>query len=144
MTNPRYLTETFAVSPQIGLEDLEDLKAQGFKTIVCNRPDGEVPAEINAEAMEKACEVAGLTFVLNPLSHGALTTDHIDIQRDAAHSDGPVLAYCASGNRSSILWGLAVAGEYSTDEILLRTSKAGYNLNGLAPQLDAMAAQAQA
>ena len=144
MTPPRYLTETFAVSPQISLEDLEDLKSQGFKTIVCNRPDNEIPADINAEAMEKACEAAGLSFVLNPLSHGSLTVDHIDIQRDAAHSDGPVLAYCASGNRSSILWGLAVAGEYSTDEILLRTSKAGYNLNGLAPQLDAMAEQAQA
>ena len=144
MTTPRYLTETFAVSPQIGLDDLEDLKSQGFETIVCNRPDSEIPADINAEAMEKACEAAGLTFVLNPLSHGSLTVDHIDIQRDAAHSHGPVLAYCASGNRSSILWGLAVAGEYSTDEILLRTSKAGYNLNGLAPQLDAMAAQAQA
>lgn len=141
MTEPRHLTETFAVSPQIAIEDLDDLKARGFRTIVCNRPDGEVPEELAAAEMEKACGERGLDFVLNPLSHGALTMDHIERQRDAARSEGPVLAYCASGNRSSILWGLAMAGEVPTDEIVNRAAAAGYDLRGLVQQIDALAAR---
>lgn len=143
MTEPRHLTETFAVAPQIALDDLDDLKAQGYRTIVCNRPDGEVPEDLSASKVEEACRERGLDFVLNPLSHGALTIEHIERQRDAARSAAPVLAYCASGNRSSILWGLAMAGEFSTDEIVNRAAAAGYDLRGIAPQIDALAARDQ-
>ena len=141
MTEPRHLTETFAVAPQIAIEDLDDLKARGFRTIVCNRPDNEVPDQMNAAAMEQACRERGLNFVLNPLTHGALTIDHVELQRQAARSEGSVLAYCASGNRSSILWGLAMAGEYPTEDILNRAAAAGYNLQGVAQQIEALAAQ---
>ena len=143
MTQPRHLTENFAVAPQIAIEDLADLKAQGFRTIVCNRPDGEVPEDLGAAAMEKACKAIGLNFVRNPLTHGALSMEHIDIQRQAAQSDQPVLAYCASGNRSSILWGLAMAGEYSTEDILSRTANAGYNLQALVPQIESLSERAR-
>lgn len=34
-------TETFAVSPQIATADLADIKKAGFRSIICNRPDGE-------------------------------------------------------------------------------------------------------
>lgn len=143
MSDPRFLTDTFAVSPQIGPEELEGLKAQGFRTIVCNRPDGEIPPEIQADAVARECERLGLAFVLNPLSHGSLTLDHVDRQREAAQSDGMVFAYCTSGNRSSILWALAIAGEMSTDDIIERTMRAGYNLSGLIPQLQALEAQSK-
>lgn len=141
MSDPRFLTDHFAVAPQISVDDLDILKARGFRTILCNRPDGEVTSEQNAATMEAACRDRGLDFVLNPLSHGALTPDHVSIQRDAALSGEPVLAYCASGNRSSILWGLAMAGAMPVEEILERTSRAGYDLRGLVPQLEALAAQ---
>lgn len=143
MTTARYLTDSFAVSPQIAVEDLEGLKEQGFSTIVCNRPDGEVPAECNADAIRSACEDLGMRFVLNPLSHGELSLAHIDTQREAAKSTESVLAYCASGNRSSILWSLAMAGRLPTEEILQRTSDAGYNVHPILPQLQSLAAQAK-
>lgn len=143
MTEPRHLTDSFAVAPQIAIEDLDDLKAQGFRTIVCNRPDREVPEDLSADAMEKACAALGLNFVRNPLTHGTLSAEHIDIQRQAAEAEGPVLAYCASGNRSSILWGLAMAGQHSTEDILNRTANAGYNLQALVPQIDALSARAR-
>lgn len=143
MIQPRHLTDSFAVAPQIAIEDLDDLKAQGFRTIVCNRPDGEVPEDLSADAVEKACRAIGLSFVRNPLTYGALSLEHIEIQRQAAQSDGPVLAYCASGNRSSILWGLAMAGQLSTVDILTRTATAGYNLQALVPQIESLSAQAR-
>lgn len=143
MTQPRHLTDTFAVAPQIAIEDLSDLKAQGFRTIVCNRPDGEVPEYLSATAMQRACHDIGLNFVLNPLTHGALSQEHIDIQREAAESGAPVLAYCASGNRSSILWGLAMAGQYSTEDILTRTANAGYDLKAIVPQIELLSGHAR-
>jgi uncharacterized protein (TIGR01244 family) len=136
----RHLTETFAVSPQIAPEDLADIKAAGFTTILCNRPDGEVPPEFQADAIRRAAEGLGLGFVLNPLSHGSLTMDHIETQgRTLAESKGPVFAYCASGNRSSILWALSQAGRVPTDDLIAAAAQAGYNLEGIRPQIDDLA-----
>lgn len=143
MSPARYLTDTFAVAPQIAPADLEALKAEGFRTIVCNRPDDEVTPEVDAAAMKAACGDLGLAFHLNPLSHGSLSMDHVTRQREAALAEGPVLAYCASGNRSSILWGLAMAGDLSADEIIARTTAAGYNLTGLVGELERLAAERQ-
>jgi uncharacterized protein (TIGR01244 family) len=136
----RPLSETFAVSPQIAPEDLAAIKAAGFTTVLCNRPDAEVPPGLQAEDIRRAAEAEGLRFVLNPLSHGSLTMDHIDTQgRTLAESDGPVFAYCASGNRSSILWALSQAGRVPTDELVAAGARAGYNLEVVRPQIDQLA-----
>jgi len=37
----RHLGKDYAVGPQITPADVARLKAQGFATLVCNRPDGE-------------------------------------------------------------------------------------------------------
>jgi uncharacterized protein (TIGR01244 family) len=54
------------------------------------------------------------------------------------------VAYCASGNRSTIVWALGVAGEVPVDEILQCAAKNGYDLAWLRPQLEALAAQRDA
>ena len=54
-----------------------------------------------------------------------------------AASDGPVLAYCASGTRCSVVWALAQAGKMPTHEILSQTAQAGYDLEHLRPMLNA-------
>lgn len=141
MTDHRFLSDTFAVSPQISLADLDEIKAAGFDTVLCNRPDREVPIHQQAVAVRAACEGLGLKFIENPLSHGSLTLDHVERQREAADSGEKVFAYCASGNRSSILWSLAMAGTLPTDDIVQRAAQAGFDLRGLAPQIDALARQ---
>jgi uncharacterized protein (TIGR01244 family) len=136
----RPLSETFAVSPQIAPEDLAVIKAAGFTTIVCNRPDGEIPPEVQADAIRKAAEAEGMRFVMNPLSHGSLTMEHVETQgRALAESSGPVFAYCASGNRSSILWALSQAGKIPTDDLVEAGARAGYNLEVVRPQIDQLA-----
>lgn len=136
----RPLSETFAVSPQIAPEDLAAIKAAGFTTIVCNRPDAEIPPEVHAEAIRQAAEAEGMRFVMNPLSHGALTMEHIETQgRALAESDGPVFAYCASGNRSSILWALSQAGKIPTDDLVEAGARVGYNLEVVRQQIDKLA-----
>ena len=37
----KHITDEFAVSGQISTKDLPVLAAMGFKSVICNRPDGE-------------------------------------------------------------------------------------------------------
>lgn len=134
----RRITPDYAVSPQIEPEDLPEIVAQGFRTVVCNRPDAENPLELSSEVMRVATEAAGLRFVDNPVTHPTMTPDRIATQAQALEH-GPVLAYCASGTRSSVLWSLAQAGRMPADEILSVTARAGYDLSGLRPRLEAAA-----
>jgi uncharacterized protein (TIGR01244 family) len=138
----RPLTKTYAVSPQIEAQDMAAIKAAGYTTIICNRPDGEVPPDLRAEAIGTAAAAAGLSFVAIPFAHGALTLDLIAHQDQAtAAADGPVLAYCASGNRSSIVWALAQAGLRPTDELIALPARFGYQLESWRGQIDTLAAQ---
>ena len=131
----RRITPDYAVSPQIEPEDLPEIAAQGFRTLVCNRPDAENPMELSSEIMRVATEAAGLRFIDNPVTHPTMTPERIATQV-AALGDGPVLAYCASGTRSSILWSLGQAGRMPADDILSATARAGYDLSALRPRLD--------
>ncbi len=136
----RSLTDSYAVSPQIAPADLAAIKAAGFTTVIDNRPDGEIPTHLHAEIMRQAAEALGLTFVINPVIGGALTLDNVMAQKAALDSArGPVLAYCASGNRSSMVWALAQAGKRPTDELIALPSRFGYQLEGLRGQIDALA-----
>ena len=136
----RPLSPDFAVSPQIAVEDIPAIVAAGYKTIICNRPDAEVPPSHQAAAIGDAATAAGLTFIVNPVTHQGLNMDMIDSQKAAMDdSDGPVLAYCASGTRSSIVWSFAQAKDMPTDEIIAATTKAGYDLGGMRGQLEALA-----
>ena len=136
----RSLTEDYAVSPQITPEDVAAIAEAGFTTLICNRPDAEIPADINANAIRQQAEAAGLRFVLNPVVGGAITMDNVHNQgRAIADSEGPVLAYCASGNRSSIVWALAHAGKRPTDELIAIPARYGYALEPFRPTLEQLA-----
>lgn len=143
MMDIRPLTPDYAVSPQIDPEDFEAIRAAGYVTVVNNRPDGEIPPSHHGAAMKTAAEAAGLRYVENPIIGGALTMQNVTVQADAmAASEGPVLAWCASGNRSSIVWSLAQAGRMETDDILAASARHGYQLGHLRPQIEALARNA--
>ena len=132
----RPLTDRYAVSPMIAPSDLEQIRDAGYTTILCNRPDPEVPPALHASEMRAAAEALGLTFVDNPVTHAGLSADMVRLQADTiANAPGPVLAYCASGTRSTVVWALGEAGHRPADDIMSRAAKAGYDLSGMAPQL---------
>ena len=137
----RPLSETYAVSPQITAEDASAIKAAGFDTVICNRPDGEIPADLHVEALRPAMEAAGLKLVVNPMPGGGLTMEHIEAQRDAIEAGERVLAYCASGNRSSILWALALAGTRPTEELVAAGAQYGYQVPQFRDLIDSLAQQ---
>jgi uncharacterized protein (TIGR01244 family) len=135
----RPLTDRYAVSPQIAPDDLPALREAGYEAVICNRPDDEVPPELGAAAMRAAAEAAGLRFVDNPVVHGAIGPDVVETQRRAiADSAGPVMAYCASGTRSTVVWMLGAAPETAPDALLQAAQAQGYALEMLRPQLEAL------
>lgn len=136
----RALTPTYAVSPQIMLEDLPAIKAAGFTTVIDNRPDAEIPAALHATHMRAAAEALGLEFVENQVISGGLTAENVEKQAATlAAAKGPVFAYCASGNRCSIVWALVNAGKRPTDELINVPAQYGYNLEHLRAQIEARA-----
>lgn len=138
----RSLTPTYAVSPQIELTDLAAVKAAGFTTVIDNRPDAEIPAHLHTAHMQAAAEALGLTFVVNPVISGGLTTANIAAQSEAvAASSGPVFAYCASGNRCSVVWALMNAGKMDTEVLIQTPARFGYNLEHLRGQITALASR---
>lgn len=138
----RVITPRYSVSPQISAEDLPAIAAAGYKTVICNRPDEEVPPSHQAEAIRAAAEAAGLRFEVLPLTHQTMTPENVALQRELYEGgEGPVLAYCASGTRSSVVWALSQASDMSADDILEKTSAAGYQLDGLRPALDSLASR---
>jgi len=133
----RALTENYAVSPQITIDDLPAIQAAGYTTVIDNRPDAEIPPDLHAARLQTAAEALGLTFLSNPVIGGGLTTDNVTTQRRAIDAaTGPVLAYCASGNRSSVVWALAEAGRIPTDDLIGLPARFGYTLEHLRTQLD--------
>lgn len=137
----RQITPAYSVSPQIEPSDFATLKEAGFARVICNRPDGENPAPLQAGAMAEAAKAAGIDFFVLPLTHDTMNSDNISKQMDAAASaGGPVLAYCASGTRSTVIWSLGQAANGgNVDEILSTAASAGYDLSGLRPRLEQLA-----
>lgn len=133
----RQLTPRYFVSPQIAPEDIPDIKAAGITRILCNRPDPEVPPSHSAEAIRTAAEAAGLSFAERPLTHQSMVPEVIAENRAlGVESDDTVLAYCASGTRSTIAWALGQAGEMPADEIVAAARSAGYDVSNIRHVLD--------
>ncbi|NUH64605.1 TIGR01244 family phosphatase [Sulfitobacter sp. S0837] len=132
----RQLTPRYFVAPQIDPGDMEDLRAQGITRILCNRPDAEVPPSHQAAALRNAAEAAGIAFAEQPLTHQTMTPEVIANNRAlGVETDDVVLAYCASGTRSTIAWALGQAGQMDSDAIVEAAAKAGYDLASMRPML---------
>ena len=99
------VNESFAVSGQIRSEDVADIAAAGFRTVICNRPDNEELGQPSAQDIADACTAHELAFHYLPFKGSlfppGLPEQFVELVRAA---DGPVLAYCRSGQRSGFLW----------------------------------------
>ncbi|MDO6800679.1 TIGR01244 family sulfur transferase [Shimia thalassica] len=139
----RQITPRYFVSPQIAAEDVPALKEAGFTLVICNRPDAEIPPSHHAAAIGTAVTAAGIDFFELPLTHDTMTPENLAAQRAALEaSEGKVLAYCASGTRSTIAWSLGHANSLPVDDILNAARQGGYELEQLRPRLEMIATTA--
>ncbi|MEH6562695.1 MAG: TIGR01244 family sulfur transferase, partial [Marinobacter sp.] len=125
-----------SVAPQITYADVAEAARLGFRTLVANRPDQEefgqpAMADIEAAALEN-----GMTWVYMPVQSGNVSD--ADVDRFGAmiqDSDKPVLAFCRSGTRCTVLWALNAARTTPTEDVLGKAREAGYDISGLAPRM---------
>ena len=140
----RTVDDSMSVAPQIEAADIAAIKAAGFVAVVNNRPDDEQEGQPAGETIRAAALAAGLTYAAIPVGGGGFGHPQVAAMVDVLEgADGPVLAFCRSGTRSCNLWALARArmGD-SPDELIAKGAGAGYDLEGLRPLLDQLAAQA--
>ena len=99
------LTEVCSVAGLIQPSDVAALSRRGFVTIICSRPDKEDPGQPGAAEIAAVCENHGVAFHHLPISNSGISVEMVaEFQRVVTESKGQVLAYCRSGQRSSVLW----------------------------------------
>jgi len=102
------LSERFYASGQIDPRHVGELAELGIRTIVNNRPDGEEPGQPSSATIEAAAAAHGIAYRHLPVYPPGVTARDIEEFRQACVDlDGPVLLYCRSGARSTMLWQLA-------------------------------------
>lgn len=105
------ITPEYSVSPQIAPSEVAEVAAQGFRAIMCNRPDGEDPGQPGVAEVRAEAERLGLAFAFVPVISGGILPENVTDFVDAlAELPKPVLAYCRSGTRCQNLWLLAQHG----------------------------------
>ena len=141
MSDFREVTPSFWASPQIGLADVAEAQARGMTLIVNNRPEGEAEDQVPGAEIEAAARAVGLAYVAVPVTHAGFSEEQVRAMADAlVATSGPVLAYCRSGTRSTLLWSLAQArGGRAPDEIAADAARAGYDVGPIRPLLDMLA-----
>jgi len=108
MLKKEELTADLSVGPQIRLDDLQTLADLGFRSIICNRPDGEAPDQPTFDQISAAASALNIEAKHIPVGLGQVNSHDAEIfnstLRDLAH---PTFAYCQSGFRSKKLWSLS-------------------------------------
>ena len=109
--NIKTVAPDFSVSPQIFAGDIGALKAKGFRTIICNRPDHEDPGQPDFADIAAAAAAVGLAARHIPVRPDAIgPADVAAFGRAIDELPGPVLGYCRRGGRSAALWSPARNG----------------------------------
>ncbi len=132
----RTLSPKFTVSPQISVEDVGTIAAQGFRAIICNRPDGEGADQPSFKEIAAAAKAAGIEARYVPVQSGMVKDQDVEAFGAALEDlQRPVFAYCRTGTRSATLWSFHEAMKRPIAEILTATKAAGYDMNGVARRI---------
>ncbi len=130
--NKKTLSPTFSVTPQIAAADVPALAAEGFRSVICNRPDGERADQPNHAEIAAACAEKGMQLAYLPVESGKVGDADVRSFADTIDTlQKPVIGYCRSGTRSATLWALDESRRGTpVPGILAAAKQAGFDLNG--------------
>ncbi len=104
--NIQQISEEFFITGQVLPEHMETIVNNGFRSIICNRPDGEETGQPNFQKVSDAARAAGLEMRYVPIVHGAaVQSDFADFSEALTALPKPVLGYCRSGMRAANMYG---------------------------------------
>lgn len=109
MPSVSFLDKNVAICGQLAAKDLPDLAAQGFRVLINNRPDREAwVGQPPHQKLEEAAVEAGIATHFLPFTLQTLQPEHAQRFHSLINEgDQLVLATCASGFRSALLWAIA-------------------------------------
>ena len=138
----RRLNDRVLASHQISLADVANAASQGVVMIVNNRPDGESDDQVPGSEIEAAAKAAGMGYVAIPVTHAGWSEGQVRAMANVlAEAKGPVLAYCRSGTRSTLLWALAEASTGASPHALTAAAaQVGYDLEPIRALMDMLSA----
>ena len=127
------INSVLSVSEQISPRDVALIAKQGFRSIICNRPDGEGADQPTFKEIEVMAKKAGLEASYIPIVAGKVQDeDSATFMKALTSMPGPTLAYCRTGTRSATLWSLGEGAKGTAlPEILEATKSAGYDMSGV-------------
>ena len=129
----RKLDDKTLIGGQIEPADVPELKQLGVTMIVNNRADGEEPGQPLASEIEEAAEKAGVGYRFVPIIRGIGPSDVEAMQEAMDATDGKMLAFCRSGNRSALAWAVARSEQgASVEELEEAAASAGIDLSPVA------------
>ena len=81
------INNSYSATGQINVSDLDEIFADGFKTIVCFRPEEEdAEHQPKQKTLQEAAAQKGMTFLSIPIIPGNITPDHVSQFRDLMHT----------------------------------------------------------
>ena len=142
MNDFRRINDGFFASPQISADEVADAKALGVSLIINNRPDDEEPGQVNGAEIAAAAEAAGMAYRAIPVTHAGFGQGQVDAMADALETaDGPILAYCRSGTRSTLLWALARAKQGANPSVIAsQAASGGYDVSPIRQMIEMLSA----
>ena len=94
--------------------------------------------------LAEVARAAGIDYIAIPVTHAGFSEAQVSAMRAALEkTPGPVLAYCRSGTRSTLLWALAQSSLGEHPAVLAeKAAGAGYDLAPVATLMDILRAKA--
>lgn len=133
------LDDRLYISPQLTEADAQTAADLGIQTVICNRPDREEETQPDFSQVRQWFESSGIhSFHHQPVVAPQIQADDVAaFQNLLNQSRQPVLAYCRTGTRCSLLWGYhQIRNGMSVDEVIARAQAAGVNLENFRERLD--------
>ena len=126
------ISDQLSVADQITKNNVTDITKAGFRSIICNRPDGEVPGQPAFKDIEQAAIKANLPIRYLPAVSGAVTPQlGQEFGKILEELPKPVLAYCRSGMRCTTLWALSNAKTMDRASLVQIAANAGYDISAI-------------
>ena len=132
------LTDNLYIAPQLTQADTAEAARLGIRSVICNRPDGEEPGQPDFAQVQQWLAAQGIDDMQHqPVVAPAIQAD--DAARFNQLRENSA-AYCRTGTRCSLLWGLdqAAAG-MPVAEIIAAAGQAGVDLGNFTERLQAAA-----
>lgn len=99
------IDDNFSVSEQIAPGEVATVAAAGFRSIICNRPDGEGWGQPTFAEIEAAAKAVGMQAVYVPVTPGGMSERDVKRFSELMRTlPAPVLGYCRSGARAAGMW----------------------------------------